>query len=48
MMDFDNTDFNAEEFDLVYAQASISLLNRNKIVKEIKRILETRWNFVCC
>jgi ubiquinone/menaquinone biosynthesis C-methylase UbiE len=40
MMDFDNTDFNAEEFDLVYAQASISLTNRNKIVKEIKRILK--------
>lgn len=40
MMDFDNTDFNAEEFDLVYAQASISLTNRNKIIKEIKRILK--------
>ena len=40
MMDFDNTDFNAEEFDLIYAQASISLLSRNKIVKEIKRILK--------
>ncbi len=40
MMDFDNTDFEAEKFDLVYAQASISLLNRNKIVKEIKRILK--------
>jgi len=40
MMDFDNTDFNAEEFDLVYAQVSISSLNRNKIVKEIKRILK--------
>ena len=40
MMDFDNTDFNTEEFDLVYAQASISLTNRNKIVKEIKRILK--------
>ena len=40
MMDFDNSDFKTEEFDLVYAQASISLLNRNKIVKEIKRILK--------
>ncbi|MFZ2324848.1 MAG: methyltransferase domain-containing protein [Ignavibacteriaceae bacterium] len=40
LMDFDNTDFKAEEFDLVYAQASISLTNRNKIVKEIKRILK--------
>lgn len=41
MMDFDNTDFKDEEFDLVYAQASISLLNRNKIIKEIKRILKS-------
>lgn len=40
MMDFDNTDFGNEEFDLVYAQASISLTSRNKIVKEIKRILK--------
>ncbi len=40
MMDYDNTDFSSDEFDLVYAQASISLLNRNKIVKEIKRILK--------
>jgi ubiquinone/menaquinone biosynthesis C-methylase UbiE len=40
MMDFDNTDFKSEEFDLVYAQASISLTNRNKIIKEIKRILK--------
>lgn len=40
MMDFDNTDFNKEEFDLVYSQASISTINRNKILKEIKRILK--------
>lgn len=40
MMDFVNTDFRNEEFDLVYAQTSISLTNRNKIVKEIKRILK--------
>ncbi len=40
MMDFDNTDFDSEQFDLVYAQASISLTNRNKIIKEIKRILK--------
>jgi len=45
MMDFDNTDFNAEEFDLVYAQASISLLNRNKIIKETKRILKAEGTF---
>lgn len=45
MMDFDNTDFGNEEFDLVYAQASISLTNRNKIVKEIKRILKPEGTF---
>lgn len=40
MMEFDNTDFNDNEFDLVYAQASISITNRNKMLKEIKRILK--------
>lgn len=40
MMDYDNTDFDDDAFDLVYAQASISLKNRNKITKEIKRILK--------
>lgn len=39
MMDFSNTDFKNDEFDLVYAQAAASTINRNKIVKEIKRIL---------
>ncbi len=40
MMDFENTDFPKERFDLIYAQASISGLNRNKIIKEIKKILK--------
>lgn len=40
MMDYDNTDFSDDEFDLVYAQASISTTNRNKIIKEIERILK--------
>jgi len=40
MMDFEHTDFAAESFDLVYAQASVSSYNRNKIIKEIKRILK--------
>ncbi len=40
MMNFDATDFPNGQFDLVYAQASVSLTNRNKIVKEIKRILK--------
>ncbi len=39
MMDYENTDFQKEKFDLIYAQASISTFNRNKILKEIKRIL---------
>lgn len=40
MMEYDNTDFNDNEFDLVYAQASVSTSKRSKIVKEIKRILK--------
>lgn len=40
LMDFEITDFNQEEFDIVYAQASISGSRRNKIVKELKRILK--------
>ncbi len=40
MMSFETTDYRDNEFDLIYAQASISLVNRNKIVKEIKRILK--------
>jgi len=39
LMNFEVTDFDSESFDLIYAQASISLLNRNKIIKELKRIL---------
>lgn len=45
MMDFTNTDFPNSSFDLVYAQASISSGSRNKIVKEIKRILTTEGYF---
>lgn len=40
LMDFDITDFQDARFDLVYAQASVSNTRRNKIVKEIKRILK--------
>ncbi len=40
MMDFKHTDFNNSSFDIVYAQASISTSRRNKIIKEIKRILQ--------
>lgn len=40
MMEFTNTDFRDSSFDIVYAQASISSLERKKILKEIKRILK--------
>lgn len=40
LMDFEHTDFSGSQFDLVYAQASISNLRRNKIIKEIRRILK--------
>jgi len=40
IMSFDITDFDPATFDLVYAQASISGERRNKIVKEIKRVLK--------
>jgi ubiquinone/menaquinone biosynthesis C-methylase UbiE len=40
LMDSNSTDFNDAVFDIVYAQASISNKMRNKIIKEIKRILK--------
>lgn len=40
IMEYDTTDFNPEEFNLIYAQASVSSLNRNKIIKEVKRLLK--------
>jgi ubiquinone/menaquinone biosynthesis C-methylase UbiE len=40
LMDFCYTDFEDSEFDAVYAQSSIERTNRNKILKEIKRILK--------
>ena len=40
LMDFSSTDFKDAKFDIVYAQASISGKMRNKILKEIKRILK--------
>jgi SAM-dependent methyltransferase len=40
MMEFTNTDFKDSTFDIIYAQASISTIDRKKILKEIKRILK--------
>jgi SAM-dependent methyltransferase len=41
MMDFTNTDFKKETFDLIYAQGSVSGKRRGKIIKELYRILVT-------
>ena len=41
MMDYENTDFRNDSIDIVYAQASVSTRKRNRIVKEIRRILKT-------
>lgn len=46
LMDFEVTDFEDLSFDLIYAQASISLTKRNKIVKELKRLLKPD-GFLC-
>ncbi len=39
-MDYEYTDFEENTFDVVYTQGGISNPRRNKIVKEIKRILK--------
>ena len=40
LMDFENTDYSENSFDLVYTQGSISDKRRKKTVKEIKRTLK--------
>jgi ubiquinone/menaquinone biosynthesis C-methylase UbiE len=40
LMTFGSTDFISERFDIIFAQASISNARRNKILKEIIRILK--------
>jgi len=45
MMDFSNTDFENDSFDIIYAQGSISVPERKNILKEIKRILSP--NGIC-
>jgi len=40
MMSFESTDYKNNEFDVIYSQASVSSVNRNKIIKELKRILK--------
>lgn len=46
LMSFESTDFEEKSFDLVYAQASISSIDRKLIVKEIKRIIKDD-GFLC-
>ncbi len=45
MMEYDKTDFGENKFDLVYAQGSVSEKRRNKIVKEVKRVLKPEGYF---
>ena len=45
-MEYSKTDFNNETFDIVYAQGSISNPQRNKIVKEMKRILKPQGTMI--
>ena len=40
LMDFEVTDFDKDEFDVIYTQGGLSNPRRNKIVKEVKRILK--------
>jgi len=46
LMDFERTDFFAEQFDLIFAQASISNFRRKNIIKEVKRI--AKQNGILC
>jgi SAM-dependent methyltransferase len=39
-MEYSNTDFINKKFDIIYAQGSITRSDRNKIVKELKKILQ--------
>jgi ubiquinone/menaquinone biosynthesis C-methylase UbiE len=39
MMDYAHTDFEDKHFDLIYAQASISVPGRKNILKDLKRIM---------
>jgi SAM-dependent methyltransferase len=46
LMEFDNTDFKAEKFDIIYTQGSTWTKKRNKIIKEIKKILKPK-GYLC-
>lgn len=40
LMEYDNTDFKADKFDIIYSQGSTGTKKRTRIIKEIKRILK--------
>ena len=42
IMDFANTDFKKESFDIIYAQGSLSSYERKEVVKELKGLLKTK------
>jgi ubiquinone/menaquinone biosynthesis C-methylase UbiE len=46
IMEFQSTDYEQNSFDLIFAQGSISVVERNKIIKELKRILKPG-GFLC-
>ncbi len=46
MMEFESTDYKPNSFDLIFAQGSISVVGRNKIIKEIRRVLKSG-GFLC-
>ena len=46
LMDYESTDFNDNEFDIIYAQSSISNTRRKHILKEMKRICKNG-GYIC-
>jgi|SRR5690554_1683912 len=47
LMEFSNTDFINKKFDIIYAQGSITRTDRNKIIKEFKKLLNED-GILCC
>lgn len=46
LMDYENTDFTDNEFDIIYSQGSISNTQRKNILKEMKRVCKSE-GFLC-
>ncbi len=45
LMEYDNSDFKADKFDIVYSQGPTGTKKRNKLIKEIKKILKADGKF---